>query len=177
MRPEHKTDFIKRANIKHTNTYDYSFVNYINNNEPVIIICNKHGPFKKTPTSHLNSGCPECLPVINNKASTRWLNYISKTEGIYIQHAELGKFDIKQYKVDGYCPQTNTCYIYHDCFLNGCVQCYPDRQAINLINKQLMRNLYENMIMREENMKSLQYKIVTIWKHEWKQIEKQLDLI
>lgn len=41
--------------------YDYSRVNYISANKPVVIGCPEHGWVKQTPNIHLaTSGCPEC---------------------------------------------------------------------------------------------------------------------
>ena len=55
-------DFIKEANEKHSNKFDYSKVIYINTNTDVIIICPNHGEFTITPYQHLNSstGCQKC---------------------------------------------------------------------------------------------------------------------
>ena len=54
-------DFIKAANIVHSNKYDYSKSIYINSTEKVIIICSEHGEFKQGTSSHLTGiGCPKC---------------------------------------------------------------------------------------------------------------------
>ena len=56
-----KERFIKLANKKYNNYYDYSKVEYVNATTDVIIICPKHGEFKTTPNRHLNnSTCPLC---------------------------------------------------------------------------------------------------------------------
>lgn len=53
--------FIKRANEKHNNRYDYSLVDYKNNYTQIKIICPTHGIFEQTPNIHLNnSGCVFC---------------------------------------------------------------------------------------------------------------------
>lgn len=53
--------FIEEAKLIHGEKYDYSLVNYINNNKKVDIICKIHGIFKQSPISHLSgSGCPLC---------------------------------------------------------------------------------------------------------------------
>ena len=44
----------------HNNIYDYSKSKYINETTPIIIICNKHGEFIKTPTKHYKYGCGKC---------------------------------------------------------------------------------------------------------------------
>ena len=53
--------FIKKANEKHWNYYDYSKVHYVNAQTKVYIICPEHGGFKQMPYAHLNGqGCPSC---------------------------------------------------------------------------------------------------------------------
>ena len=56
--------FIKKCREKHGDSYDYSKVDYLNNNTKVNIICPKygHGVFQQTPDKHLNRGsrCPKC---------------------------------------------------------------------------------------------------------------------
>ena len=56
--------FIKKCREKHGDSYDYSKVDYLNNNTKVDIICPKygHGVFQQTPDKHLNRGsrCPIC---------------------------------------------------------------------------------------------------------------------
>jgi len=40
-------EFIKKAREVHGDKYDYSKVEYLNATTPVVIICPKHGEFKK----------------------------------------------------------------------------------------------------------------------------------
>jgi hypothetical protein len=54
-------DFIKRAKKIHGDKYDYSFVKYENVTKKVKIICQKHGIFLQSPSSHLRGfGCQIC---------------------------------------------------------------------------------------------------------------------
>jgi len=54
-------DFIQKANIIHSDKYDYSKVNYFNNKTRIIITCNKHGDFEIRPDDHLKgAGCQKC---------------------------------------------------------------------------------------------------------------------
>lgn len=56
-----KEEFIKKAQIVHRNRYDYSKVEYINNQTPVEIVCPTHGTFMQRPSNHLRgNGCPQC---------------------------------------------------------------------------------------------------------------------
>lgn len=53
--------FIEKADEIHHGIYDYSKVEYINRNTPVMITCEKHGDFLQTPANHLQGkGCPKC---------------------------------------------------------------------------------------------------------------------
>ena len=55
-------DIIKNAKKKFGERYDYSLVEYNGCNNPVKIVCKKHGIFEMTPTSHLiGHHCPECV--------------------------------------------------------------------------------------------------------------------
>jgi len=63
-------EFINKANTIHNNNYDYSKVNYINSNLPVIIICKIHGEFRQNPHNHLAGyNCIECGKI--NRANMR----------------------------------------------------------------------------------------------------------
>ena len=54
-------EFIEKAKKIHGDKYDYSKVDYIDYDTPVIIICKKHGEFLQTPDSHLQGkGCQSC---------------------------------------------------------------------------------------------------------------------
>lgn len=56
-----KEIFVERGNRVHSNKYDYSEVEYINQRTKVKIICPIHGVFLQTPKNHMNGqGCPLC---------------------------------------------------------------------------------------------------------------------
>ena len=59
-----KEEFIEKAGLVHGDKYDYSLVDYVNNDTKVKIICPKHGEFEQKPSSHTFSkrpkGCREC---------------------------------------------------------------------------------------------------------------------
>lgn len=54
-------EFIARAREKHCDRYDYSFVQYVNSQAKVTIICQEHGEFQQAPAKHLHGqGCGSC---------------------------------------------------------------------------------------------------------------------
>ena len=53
--------FIEKAKEVHGDKYDYSKVEYVNNETKICIICPEHGEFWQTPSAHLRGqGCPDC---------------------------------------------------------------------------------------------------------------------
>ncbi len=53
--------FIRKAVKFHGDKYDYSKVNYVNNNTKIIIVCQEHGEFEQIPKHHLKGhGCLQC---------------------------------------------------------------------------------------------------------------------
>jgi hypothetical protein len=55
---------LRRFKKVHGNKYDYSLVQYINNQTKVIIICNEHGSFQQLPRNHFNGqNCPKCSNI------------------------------------------------------------------------------------------------------------------
>jgi len=98
-------EFINKAREIHGDKYDYSKVEYINNNTPVTIICPKHGEFEQTPHSHKSGqGCPMCNKITKNIFLIRarekfgWkydyskMEYVNYTTKICIIHPEYGEF-------------------------------------------------------------------------------------
>lgn len=60
--------FKKNARKLHGKKYDYSKVEYIDENTPVIIICPEHKDFEQKPVNHLKgNGCKECGYEKNRK--------------------------------------------------------------------------------------------------------------
>ena len=104
--------FIKRAKEKHYDKFDYSKVNYIKQNEKVILICPIHGEFLMEPRNHLrsNSGCDKCksnLTATNetfiekaklihgNKYDYSLINYRNKNSELIINCPTHGEFKQK----------------------------------------------------------------------------------
>lgn len=57
-----KEDFIQKSIEQHGVKYDYSLVDYKNNDEKITIICPKHGQFEQVAKDHMRgSGCRDCF--------------------------------------------------------------------------------------------------------------------
>lgn len=153
-------EFIKRSNFIHNYKYGYKNCVYKKANKKVIITCDKHGDFLQYPFNHINGRiCPFCsnlYPVLENK----WL------DDLLIKNRQ---YKIGNLKVDGFDTETNTVYEFYGDFWHGNPKKYkPDN--INPVNNTRFGELYEKTIEREEYLKSLGYKIVSIWESEYKNI-------
>jgi len=81
MKPKSREQFIKDADEKHGDKYDYSKVNYVNSTTKIIIICKVHDDFLQFPYVHLQGkGCKKCK---NNKKCGRLI----KTKDKFIEEA------------------------------------------------------------------------------------------
>ena len=102
-----------------------------------------------------------------SKMSIMWLNYVSTTKGLNIQHALNGcekklTIDDKTYKVDGFCEETNTVYEFYGCFWHGCPRCYRPN-IINGKNQRDMGTLNDITIEKRETIKSAGYHHVSTY--------------
>lgn len=84
-------EFINSSTLLHNSRYDYSLVNYINNNTPVAIICPEHGIFEQRPRLHACStacGCPICNKISFWDISRFSPEQLAELNGIYIMILE-----------------------------------------------------------------------------------------
>ena len=104
-----KEEFIKRANEKHDNKYDYSKVEYEGANTKVCIICKEHGEFWQLPYVHTRgSGCPTCGQI-----ATADSRHLSKEEFIKKANEKHdGKYDYSKVKYVN--NRTKVCIICKD---------------------------------------------------------------
>lgn len=87
-------EFIRRANVKHKNFYNYSKTQYKGFNSDVIVTCLIHGDFTINAHAHISNGqgCPECghNNRVNKKLSTTE-NFILKANLIHNNYYNYSK--------------------------------------------------------------------------------------
>lgn len=170
-----KNEFIEKANKIHNNKYKYDKVEYIGSDISVTITCTKHGDFIQKPRNHIKgSGCQICSNSGYSQKAIKWLNYISHTKNINIQHMENGgefKIPGTTFKTDGYCKETNTIYEFNGCQFHACCLC-TNHNEINPFKKVLNKQIFEETIKREIMIRLLGYNLVVIWEHEWDKFNK-----
>ena len=85
-------EFIVKAKKIHIDKYDYSLVEYVNNETKIKIICPTHGIFEQTPTSHLRHRCVKC---VNDKLLSNTTEFIEKSKLI---HGGKYNYSLVEYK-------------------------------------------------------------------------------
>lgn len=121
-------EFIEKSKIIHKNFYDYSKVNYINNDTKVTITCHLHGEFTITPKKHLlGQGCKECGYL--NRPSRRkdaqlFINQVKKIHGDLYDYS-LTNYTTAREKISIICKKHGVFHITPNNHLNGqgCSKC------------------------------------------------------
>jgi hypothetical protein len=171
-----KEEFIQKSIDIHGNNYDYSKVEYVNNHTKILIVCKKHRIFEQTPRGHLSGrGCIKCSKIGYSKSSIKYLDFISKYNNIFIQHALNDKEYIianTNYKADGYCEETNTIYEFHGDLWHGNPKIF-NPEIISYFGKTY-GELYQKTLEREQLIRDLGYNLVVMWEHDWKKINKSI---
>lgn len=122
--------FIQKAQQLHNNKYDYSHINYINNDTPISINCRQHGIFKQRPSDHLKGyGCNKCSKKYKPTAE----EWIARAAPIYSFKYDYSKVIYKDNKT----PVTVICPIHgefypipnnHVAGTSGCPHCINPSQ-------------------------------------------------
>jgi hypothetical protein len=167
--------FVAACVLKRGDKYSYDKVQYVDSNTDVVITCSTHGDFKQNPANHLHNiaDCPKCTRGRFSKVAIEWLQYRSRQDGVYIQHAmNAGEMTVqlpngKRMKFDGYSAETNTVYEFWGDFFHGNPKCYePD--YVNPVNKRKMGDLWRETCERSDATLELGYNLTTIWENEWR---------
>ena len=151
-------DFINKADSVHFYKYDYSKVNYINNNTKVEIICPEHGSFWQTPGSHKSGrGCPMCkkssgeqiISTLLDKYKYKYLTQYEINIDKSINHC--GKT-----LIDFYIPEYNTFIEYQGRQHYIPIEYFGGELKFN--NYQIPRDNYIRTYCKENNIKLIEIK-------------------
>ena len=97
-------EFCKKAIEIFGNFYNYSKVNYINNDTYVTIICPKHGPFRQLPRSHLSGhGCWKCKVDAVRLPFEKWLEIVKSNHIVQYDYS-LVNFKSLSEQIEIICP-------------------------------------------------------------------------
>jgi len=147
---------------------------YVNAMEMLLWQCEYFHTWKQNYNNVVNNGswCPCCSISKNySKGQIEWLNYLSKSQNISIQHAENGgEYKIGKYKVDGFYEETKTVYEFHGDFYHGNPRFY-NYSDINPVSKKTFGQLFKNTLHKEMYLRKMGYNYMCIWEHEWNLFE------
>ena len=130
-------DFIKKANEKHNNKFDYSEMIYTNYYEEIIIKCPIHGKFSQRPDVHLKSkhACKTCFK--ETRTGTTLDEFISRAIDVHGNKYDysLVSLDNLQSKVCIICPVHGKFTQFAFSHINknrGCRKCFSETKVINI---------------------------------------------
>gem|GEM_PF-2831800 len=108
-----------KAKEVHGDKYDYSLVDYKNNNTKVIIICPEHGKFEQTPKQHLRPNCcPKCAGRIKRTTEEFITKANKKHDGKY-DYSKV-KYINSKTKICIICPEHGEFWQEPSSHLSGC---------------------------------------------------------
>lgn len=133
--------FIERSSIIHSNKYDYSKVEYINNETKVIIECPIHGEFLQRPHDHIKgAGCPGCKKQILSTSKSKNIDkFIEQSRAIHGDKYDYSKsiYKTTNHKLIIICPIHGEFEQRADSHISGvgCPICWNDKRKIMLIER------------------------------------------
>jgi len=175
------TDLIQRCKEKHKEEkYEWGKEpdDYKNGYSKIPVICHathkdgkEHGIWYPSAHNHVNgSKCPLCKTVGYSKIAIEWITSLSLKLGVFIQHMENGgEYKISNsYKADGYSSELNCIFEFHGCHVHGCKSCYPNRDELDLYERNTHEENYQNTLTKKKFCIDQGYKYIEIWYCEWK---------
>jgi len=137
-------EFIKKAREVHGDRYDYSKVEYVNNQTKVCIACPIHGEFWQIPHVHLQGkGCIKCgrerMALFHSKSIEQFIQEAKKVHGSKYDYSKV-KFVNYRTKVTIICPvhgefsQSPTSHLQG----TGCPKCGNDRTSLRMTNEDFI---------------------------------------
>lgn len=119
--------FIIKCNDIHGSAYDYSKVKYIGYQQPVEIVCPKHGIFWQTPDNHLHgSGCPKCGATLS-KNEKEIIDLLKENNITVVEH---DKKILKGLELDIYIPDRKIAIEYNGIYWHS--ECKGKEQNYHL---------------------------------------------
>jgi len=126
--------WVAKASAIHNNKYKYPRAVYVNNKEPIIVTCEKHGDFKIRPTSHLDGvGCAKC--AIDNRrggkfTTEEWIAKAKKKHGDSYDYSKTNYINAKT-KVKIICPLHGEFEQFPTSHLSGvgCAKCAVEKMT------------------------------------------------
>lgn len=169
---------VRKHNIESFNTlnmYEWMYHEYVVCKKNAHQIANELDVNVQTVCNYLHYHDITIIRIRNfSYKAIQWMDFISETENIYIQHAgNIGEYRVPNtnYYVDGYCKETNTIYEFHGDVWHGNPELFKPEEKCHPFNPDISAGeLYSNTIERENEIKKLNYNLITIWENNWNKL-------
>jgi hypothetical protein len=160
-------NFVSDALRTHGNKYNYREVKYRNAQSLVTIICDLHGPFQQTPTSHLSgAGCKKCATTANfyrvreeSLASVKKRLLAKTGNDVSIVDESFSNINAEASficKIHGQFRRVVSYALYSP---NVCVHCYQESDKANLLDQRLAEKRIFSMLLESEvSIEPFEYK-------------------
>ena len=110
-----------------------------------------------------------------SRQSIQWLKYRELIDNVRISHGANARGEIRipgtKYFADGQSGSGSSVILYEffGCVIHSCMKCFPyDRNTMkNPINGKTLEKTYEEVVIKENKLKSLGYKVLSIWACEF----------
>jgi hypothetical protein len=160
-------DFKNKSHKVWDDEYEYDEKTYINMRINMKVRCKKHGWFKVTPDNHISKkrGCPKCGNN-SSKVENDWLDSLKIPDS---WRQSIINVDNKIYKLDALDVENKVIYEFYGDYWHGNPLIY-DENSINEKNGKRFGELYDKTIERENSLKKLGYKIISIWESDFSNI-------
>lgn len=94
---------------------------------------------------------------------------------IFIQHGH-NKVEYRipdtNYRLDGYCAESNTAYEFYGCLWHGCRSCFSTNRRNTKLprTKESVEELFAKTLKKQEHIKSIGMNLKYIWEHEFTEL-------
>ena len=150
-------EFISKSKIVHGNKYDYSVVDYIDRNTPVVIICLEHGEFEQSPHNHIyGKGCQKCGKDVLRKDINEFVSESLEVHGDKFDYSK-ANYHNSYSKVVIICPEHGEFKQTPDIHLRstvGCPSCVskisvPHQNIIDMFPSDVKLSINDRKIFKD----------------------------
>jgi len=155
--------------------YDYSKVNYQNNNEHIEVICKTHGSFHTNYHNHvgLKRGCKKCGFTRRQKQND-WLDYMKIPDTEQTREVAIRLYDGSLIYADGYDPKKKIVYEFNGDYFHGNLNVFAKDQ-INAFTHRSMQEENKRTQAKAKKILKSGFKLISIWEADWDKFKKKLD--
>lgn len=99
----------------------------------------------------------------------KWLKWMEKKDKCEIQHVfHKGEKKILQYRVDGFCKDTNKVYEFYGCYWHGCPKCCPNNNS-GPGTFETTNDAYKHCLDRSDIVRNEGYELEEIWECDYEE--------